>query len=93
MPNELTSQLVAARNFLKSSASEFQSARSISGLSDALALLHCHRHEPSNNLAILLQARNGEIERLLRKPSTNPSSARSLGRASAREGWSVSVRK
>jgi len=57
-----------------------------SGLSDALALLHCHRHKPSNNLAIVLQARNGEIERLLRKPSTNSSSARSLARASAQEG-------
>jgi hypothetical protein len=57
----------------------------LSGLSDALALLHCHRHKPSKNLAIVLQARNGENERLLRKPSTNPASARSLGRASAQE--------
>jgi hypothetical protein len=57
----------------------------LSGLSDVLALLHCHRYKPSNNLAIVLQAGSGAIERLLRKPSTNPSSARSLGRASAQE--------
>jgi hypothetical protein len=57
------------------------------GLSDVLALLHCHRYKPSNNLATVLQAGNGAIERLLRKPNTNSSSACcSLGGVSAQEG-------
>jgi hypothetical protein len=62
------------------------SAVPLSGPSDVIVLLHCHRHKSSNNLATVLQAGNGAIERLLRKPSTNPCSACSLGRASAQEG-------
>jgi hypothetical protein len=75
---------VAAHNFLKSSANEFPVSRFRP--SDALVPLHCHRHKSSNNLAIVLQAGSGAIERLLREPSTNPSSGRSLRGASAQEG-------